>query len=436
MKVICAYPANIDAVCTVSGETLSPLIPSDRDLKIELKPSIASREDLLTSLLYCMKHGSGAEALIEDRSLSRQIEEDGAFSWSFRLGGNAAIMANVLAALGAEPVLNAPALGPRLARLLHPRVRLPGNGILMDPAQAAECCREPHHEMVHYVFQFQENEKIAVGDIKFVTPHANRFITTYDPINSRMLTDSHFDSYCLENIKNIAGALVSGFHLASHHQWPEIFIRRAAQIKSWRQDNLRLFVHVEMGSFPGAEVMATLLDSLRKIPIDSLGLNEDELALALHGEGREPGEDVASEKWPQFLRDAEGLRRRLGLFRVAVHTRDYILSAMMAGRISPQQELAALQCGTDAAASLAATGSPTADIGAGAIEVNSHGLKAREMLCRLEGGREWGRGAYLISGDLIVSLMPSLLVKNPAFTVGLGDTATAAIFLREIEAII
>ena len=439
MKVICAYPANIDAVCTVSGETLSPLIPSDRDFRIELKTSIASREDLLSSLLYCMRHGSGAEALIEDRALARQIEEDSAFSWRLRLGGNAAIMANVLASRGAEPVLNAPALGPRLAGLLHPRIRLPRNGVLMNPAQAADCGQQAHDEMVHYVFQFQENERIAVGDedIKFVTPQANRFIATYDPINSRMLTDRHFDSYCLDNIKSISGALVSGFHLASHDQRQEIFSRSAAQIKSWKKDNPRLFIHVEMGSFPAACVMSSLLDHLRKIPIDSLGLNEDELALALHGESSELRDDAAPEKWQQFqlLREAEGLRRRQGLFRVAVHTRDCILSVMKAGRITPSQELAALQCGTNAAASLAATGSAAGNPGASAV-VNSAGLQAKEMLCRLDGARAEGRGAFLISGDLIISLMPSLLVRKPSFTVGLGDTATAAIFLRELEAII
>jgi ADP-dependent phosphofructokinase/glucokinase len=181
--------------------------------------------------------------------------------------------------------------------------------------------------------------------------------------------------------------------------------------------------------------MTSLLDHLRKIPIDSLGLNEDEIAMALPDvalNGRQ--EHALPEEWPRFLRSAEGLRRRLGLFRVAVHTGDYILSVMKKGPISPQQELAALQSGTDAAASLAATGSAAGNPGALA-EVNSAGLQAKEMLCRLDGSRAEGRGAYLLSGDLIVSLMPSLLVRNPSFTVGLGDTATAAIFLRELKSI-
>jgi ADP-dependent phosphofructokinase/glucokinase len=46
-----------------------------------------------------------------------------------------------------------------------------------------------------------------------------------------------------------------------------------------------------------------------------------------------------------------------------------------------------------------------------------------------------GRGAYLDSGNEIISLMPSLLAKEPRITVGLGDTATAAVFFQEIKAI-
>ena len=63
-----------------------------------------------------------------------QIEQS--FSWQFRLGGNAGIMANVLAALGAKPVLNAPALGAKLAGMLHAGVRVPAFSTA-EPGQAA-----------------------------------------------------------------------------------------------------------------------------------------------------------------------------------------------------------------------------------------------------------------------------------------------------------
>ncbi len=180
-----------------------------------------------------------------------------------------------------------------------------------------------------------------------------------------------------------------------------------------------MFIHAEMGSFQNPEIMQYLLPQLS---VDSLGLNEDELAAA---EGALPG------RWRETVQAAERLRKRLGLFRVAVHTRDYILSAMLKGRITATDELSALQSGTEAAAALAATGSVK---GEPPKKVNSAGLEAREEFCR-DGATKTGRGAYLDSEDEIISLMPSLQAIEPMITVGLGDTATAAIFFQELTAV-
>lgn len=440
MNIICAYPVNVDAVHNVQGEEISALILSSPSspMKIELKESIGSREDLLSSLLFCMQQGSGAEILIENQATARQIE--GAFSWQFRLGGNAGIMANVLAALGEKPVLNAPALGPRLTGMLHAGVRVPVSGMATLPVRAAgdreddqergpkkelEREQEAVQEMVHFVFQFKKGDSVAFRQGNITASSDNRFIATYDPVNTRLLSSQNFDSYCLENIRDFDGALLSGFHLAPIKEYRDIFPEKIAQIKSWKEENQQLFIHAEMGSFQSPQIMQSLLLLLPQIPVDSLGLNEDELASA---------ERLSTESLPaqrqETMQAAERLLERLGLFRVAVHTRDCILSIMQKGRITAEEELSALQRGTEAAAALAATGSA---IGVPPKDVNSVGLEAKEQFCR-NGATASGRGAFLQTDDKIISLMPSLLVKKPGITVGLGDTATATIFFQELMA--
>jgi len=409
MNIICAYTVNVDAVCNVRSEKASALIPAHN--KIELKESIDSREDLLSSLLFCMQQGSGAEILIDSQETARLIEES--FSWQFRLGGNAGIMANVLAALGARPVLNAPVLGPRLAGMLHAGVHVPA----FEPAKA---------EMLHFVFQFRRGDTIDTGQSRITAPSDNRFIATYDPVNTRLLSSQHLDSYCLENIREIDGALLSGFHLAPLKEYREIFSRKIAQIKSWKDKNPQIFIHAEMGSFQSPEIMQSLLLRLPQIPVDSLGLNEDELATA---SGLLPGSMPV--QWQETMREAQSLRRSLGLFRVAVHTRDYILSIMLPGKITALEELSALQSGADAAAALAATGLVS---GEPPQEVNPAGLEAKEEFCR-NGATASGRGAFLHFEEEIISLMPSLVAKDPKIAVGLGDTATATVFFQELLAI-
>jgi ADP-dependent phosphofructokinase/glucokinase len=421
MKIICAYPVNIDAVYNVRGEEISQLTQSGTQsgpapkIKSELKRSIESRDDLISSLLFCMLQGSGAELLIKSQAVSRQIEAS--FPWQFRLGGNAGIMANVLAKLGARPVLNAPALGPRLAGMLHPDVSIPVSGILKEPSLAAG---EPEldKEAMHFVFQFKKGEAVSAPGGRIIAASDNRFIATYDPVNTCLKTNANFDAYCLANAGEFDGALLSGFHLATSEHYQEIFPQKIAQIKSWRELNPKMFIHAEMGSFQNPEIMQYLLP---RLPVDSLGLNEDELAVA----------EGSFSNWSDCMQIVKRLRKRLGLFRVAVHTRDYILSVILEEKITAEQELSALQSGVDAAAALAATGSVT---GEAPKEVNPAGLEAREDFCH-NGATKAGRGAFLNSGDEVVSLMPSLLAKKPLITVGLGDTATAAIFFQELRAI-
>ena len=405
MKVICAYPANLDAVHNVSGEEISLHCPQ---VEPGSRESISSLQDLFAALLQCMLAGSGEELLIEKEDVAKLIEN--AFSWRYRLGGNAAIMADVLAHLGVQPVLNAPALSRRMAALLHPGVRVPLAGSLTEPLPAAD-----DQEMLHFVLQFSAGVTVVTPRSRFVTSRDNRLIATYDPLNSRLAAARDFESYCSRNIRDFVGALISGFHLVPYSGFEEIFGQKIEQIQSWKDLHPELYVHAEMGRFQKAVMMERLM---KLLPADSLGLNEDELAMVSQ---LEPG-------WRSSMDAAAGLRERLGISRVAVHTRDYILSVTK-DLIPAEKEVEALAKGAEAAAMVAATGNVS---GTAVNQVNPAGQAAAEDFCR-EGARPWGRGAFQ-TGDVSRCLVPALLVSRPNFTVGLGDTTTAAIFYQEILA--
>jgi ADP-dependent phosphofructokinase/glucokinase len=406
MKIICAYPINLDAIHDVKGKETKGL---SNIFKPKLKEKIASINDLFSVLLYCMQEGCGAELLVEGEELAQNIQNS--FSWRYRLGGNAGIMANVLAKLGAHPVLNAPALSKRMAEMLHPGVGVPVSGGLMDPLSAAG-----DREMIHFVFQFIEGEEVVTPSGKIVAQRDNRLIATFDPFNSRLQTNPDFDSFCRNEISDFDGALVSGFHLVPQTRYKEIFEPRIEQIRSWKEANPSIFIHAEMGSFQKPEIMKYLM---KRLPVDSLGLNEDELARAV---------DLESG-WRGMLDGVLQLKRSRGFPRVSVHARDFILSAVEP-MISAESEMMALTRGADAAAKMASTG----DIfGTLPEEINPSGLKAKEDFCAI-GADPLGRGAVMHSGDSTICFVPSLLVRHPRFTVGLGDTATAAIFYEEVMA--
>jgi ADP-dependent phosphofructokinase/glucokinase len=406
-KIICAYTMNLDAVHNVIGEDFNrqanSILPEPRE-------KIVSLDDLMSALLFCMQKGSGIELLIESENVAKEIEA--AFQWQYRLGGNAGIMANVLATLGARPILNAPALSFRIADMLHPLVQIPVSGILKEPLKAVM-----DREMMHFVFQFAEGEAVNTLNEKIFAQKSDRLIATFDPLNTRLFSTPDFDAYCQEKIHDFDGALVSGFHLVPDSICKEIFEKKIAQIRSWKEGHPQIFIHAEMGSFQNPEIMSYLL---KQLPVDSVGLNEDELANARK----------LSPGWHGTMEAVMHLREELGLTRIAVHTKDYILSVMNE-LIPPEDEVRALIRGADAAAALAASGSINGQL---PNEVNPAGLMAKEEF-RQAGATTYGRGAYLDSDGIVVSLVPSLLARQPKFTVGLGDTATAAAFYEEVHAI-
>jgi ADP-dependent phosphofructokinase/glucokinase len=409
MNVICAYNINLDAVYNVSGKDVNHF---SKVIKPKAMEKISSLDDLISMLLFCMQKGSGAEILVDGEDVSKEIRAS--FPWQYRLGGNAGIMANVLATFGARPILNSPALSPRLADMLHPLVQVPVAGILKEPLQAAT-----DEEMVHYVFQFLEGESINTAGGRVVSPKENRLIATFDPLNTKLFSNQDFDSYCRERNHDFDGALVSGFHLVPKSIYKAIFKKKIAEVESWNEGHSRIFIHAEMGSFQDPEIMLYLL---KQLPVDSVGLNEDELAAAAGGK--------LSPGWHGTMMAAERLRDDFGFDRVAVHTKDYILSVMKLP-IRPKDEVKALIRGADTAASLAASGSIK---GPPPSEVNPQGLKAREEFCNA-GAKAYGRGAFLDLDGIVASLVPSLLARMPKFTVGLGDTLTAAAFYEEVLAI-
>ncbi len=448
-NIICAYPVNLDAVCDIRGEDVTRLIARSLNIeKIALVKAIASREDLISSLLFCMREGSGAELLIESRTAAREIEES--FSWRYRLGGNAGIMANALASLGARPVLNAPALGNKLSKMLQAQVAVPLSGELDYPGDAEKAGSSAafaDDDLVHFVFQFKEGDAVFTRQGRIAIRSNDRFIATCDPVNTRLFSNEHFDAYCLENIRDFDGVLLSGFHLVPLQGHRQVFSEKISQIKSWKDRNPDLFIHMELGSFQSPRIIQSLLDMLMQIPVDSIGMNEDELAAIVtsshqnsldRSSSGQSSSNLSSpdlprsgcrQSWRETLQATQSLQDRLGIFRVAAHTRDCILSVMRKGRISAKSELLALEGGVNAAAALAATGSLN---GMPPQEVNENGLRSVREFCQT-GAIPEGRGAILQSEDRIVSMTPSLVAREPRITVGLGDTATAAIFLHAIR---
>ncbi len=418
MKVICGYNVNIDAVHTISGDEISRLIVKT-GARPELKfPSrICSLDDLFSGLLFCMKRGIGAELLIDDANTANRLKA--LFPWEYRLGGNAGNMANVLADLGAEAVLNVPALTSKTASFLRPDVKIPRDGRLLRPKEAAGT----ENDLTHFVFQFQAGTTAEVPGGQdereiVISPRENRFIASFDGLNRCLYTDPSFDAYCSEHLPEFDGALIGGFHLVSSLQFKEAMKVKIEQIRSWKEGRPELYIHAEMGSFQMPEILGYLLEHLAA---DSIGMNEDELEMAFPGRFERGRSGL--------LKAAERLRSHCGIGRICIHTRDYVISSVL-NAIDPEDEIEALERGTDLAATLAATGSVLGE--RPVLPVSRAGESAVNDFCR-EGAKPCGRGGYMPQDSGYLCLVPALDVREPKTVVGLGDCMTAATFFYELS---
>jgi ADP-dependent phosphofructokinase/glucokinase len=67
------------------------------------------------------------------------------------------------------------------------------------------------------------------------------------------------------------------------------------------------------------------------------------------------------------------------------------------------------------------------------LQESEFGRTQIELFVKAFNGKASGQGAYAFREGYVLCMIPTLLSKSPVSTVGLGDTLTAGIFLRELE---
>jgi ADP-dependent phosphofructokinase/glucokinase len=67
------------------------------------------------------------------------------------------------------------------------------------------------------------------------------------------------------------------------------------------------------------------------------------------------------------------------------------------------------------------------------LQESTFGRKQIESFLKASNGKTFGRGAYAFREGYVICMLPTLLSRSPVTTVGLGDTLTAATFLRGLK---
>ena len=436
MKILCCYNVNIDSVGTIDGDRVTDYLKNhvkstSREIG-DLPDRISDMTDFLALLLAHTRNGTGGEYPLETPdaiSESSLLIRDGGGP-VLRLGGNAGIAASVLSALGATTVIpNVASLSQTQADLLEgDAIRIPverdGKIVLLKPRDAVR----GDEDAIHYVFDFTRETEVKSSGEVIVAPDNNRVIATYDPKNIAMHIDPAFKEFSDAHIEEMDGVLVSGLHLL-RSRYPDGSTYQdhlnpiIDELRSWKSSNPNLTIHFESGDFLDGGICDHVISRISNV-VDSIGMNEDEF---LGG-----GSDVSAEK---IIEEAERSINRLGVSRLCVHTRDFIVSIFDRSYIDCASEIDALSFGASASAARAETGRvdrALSDATMSDLKPSGEGVRECAIVQERFAGTRVGNGVCVELGEYLACVVPSFWCAHPVTTVGMGDTMTAAVFLREL----
>jgi ADP-dependent phosphofructokinase/glucokinase len=472
MNILCGYNVNIDSIYRISGAEVSELLKTFEETEIlekieKLPEKILAKSDFVAGLAYCMKNGCGAEWLVMERSVFEFLKNSYFEKSLVRMGGNAGIMANALSKLGASRVI------PNIAVPSKIQLSLFSDKAIYFPASEKNCSEKIDftddkyavssiQDPIHFVFDFTGGDTFYLYGTEVRIPRENRFIATCDHLNLRLYVNPSFEKYAFEHACELDGAIISGFHLLLESypdgsSYRSILEERLYQIKHWKGENDKLQIHLELGHFASKEIAVSVFQEFASIS-DSIGMNEDELATLDHFHGV-PGEKILRMEAEAVGDAAYRLASQCGLKKVIIHTREFALTAFKPNfnsiskhvpeldsesvfKSSSLQEMAkrkleAMKFGINCAGAYAASGRlegrEFVEKEASKLQESAIGKKQLESFLKAFNGQALGQGAYAFKGEYIVCMLPTLLSKFPITTVGLGDTLTAGIFLRELE---
>jgi len=378
---------------------------------------IETPQDFFTGLVYAFSKGKALQIMIFDKETYRWIMEKFG-PGKLRLGGTSANMAVALAPFGFKKVLvyanpltkdlaelfpefeNIYVLSPK-GEIDHPRRAWEGEGIFA----------------IHWIFEFSKGQVLNLKK-KIVCPRDNRYIPSWNPVNSKLRIAEHFRKYYPKMAKDFSHFLIAGFHIMKD-VYPdgtkvEEIIRDLVEfLKEVKKENPDIFFHVEFASIRPKDVRRGVEDIVLEIA-DSVGINEVELSWVAEDLGVGDPEKVVNSDPFEIEKVATYLRESRNLSRVHVHTLGYYLSSIDTTNVDEEREWKALAFAALAAGKKARDGVikkaeevkevmnvPLSPVGLEAFE----GLKKKGVL-----------------------VLPTKVIEKPKLTVGLGDTISSLAF--------
>lgn len=451
-RVFAAFNANVDVIIKVTPQSIARILDQEPRLSQKIQQNqvhdspIASPEAFLRVLKECLSTGKSYYDVVD-------LEMGGWFEEYFperteAMGGQAGIIANQMAALGAPTFVYNSILSERQAAIYNPQIQFPTtihNRLHWVPIQAGI---NDSWTKINFIFEYPQGSTYTFGDYTVTTPRANRIILgTRSPKAAMAFSDA------LIPILPQIGACVDCGFMAGYHHGPIVgrnhSLEEYIELSVSQRDRLRLKnpnlrLHYEYVPMRDVKDERRLLERL--LPgFESFGINENEIrrVLACLGYDGEANEISHHERAISLYIGALALLRQFRIPRIQVHNLGYYIVVLAKPYPVPPEDVRQACLFASAVNGVKARQGgavPKGDVARmAAVGLSEIGYSQLDQFA--EEARSLG---YPVPSDFKETgimewddhhllLVPAHVVPEPVSTVGMGDTISSSAFAAEVS---
>jgi len=411
--IFLAFNSNIDVIKHVD-KSMEKYAKNPQPRLVKLK----NPRDLFSGILYSMKNGESAE-LTMNSSLEKWLSKN-ILPERRRMGGQAGIMANILAILGTQPIVYTPLLSKDQRKMFSKKVLLVDRG-LKHPSRV----KRNDNKKTNWIFEFHKGQKFFDVTAKDTT----RFIAASRP-----------EKFRLKNIKldfNFSCAVLSGFQCIlekykdGHTYMDQFHIAKnlAKQIKARRKP-----IHIEMAFIKSKKIMSKTLEVASGV--DSIGLDESELMqiLEFFGERKLAKKIRTKHDITDIFIGIKKMYQKIAVKKIHLHGRGYFLSICKDYHTKPENVRKSMEFSSVVAAAQASNIIKTKSDVRGGLKfpVSKIGKEAgKKLTSYLRSKKIVTKNGICHDGEHYIIFVPTPLVRRARDIVGLGDMISASIFVAE-----
>jgi ADP-dependent phosphofructokinase/glucokinase len=454
-RVLAAFNTNIDAVVHVTTELMEKITANDTSIdwkevasgSADQITTVKSKEDLLIILKDCLSGGKSFHIVLDNLALLDWLDEH--FTGAREsMGGQAGIIANQMAALGAQSMVYTPLLSPKQGKLFAEGVTTP---VVADDRleilPVPEAVRKDDETKINWIFEYAKGEAIPFGEEVVTTPRANRVILATRPRGSVMSFDDRIAAHLPELGKNIDVAFMAGYHYAEPvntdgRTFDEFMADSVHHLHALKEQNPKLVAHFEYVPMKMPELEPKMLEAICR-EIKSFGINENEIKRVLREFGfeAEMEEIERHERAYSLYKGALQLFGHLKLDRIHVHNLGYYVMLLRKPYpIAPDEVRQSCLYASSVNAMKAKYGGyvrPERLAEAAELELSDVGFEQLAGIAKeLEGEHPQAASlltdGYLEFDDHYLVVVPAHIVPNPVSTVGMGDTISSSSYAAEV----